>query len=396
MNIRYQIEKGLFAVENTAFMQPVYNVDGKDLCDFVYEASLGQRTLKNGGEEETVRYRSASKKDIALELTMRSFPGSAIVRWRYALVSDGAHKLTKPAGRDRLQYFTLPMPCGACTEIHLSEFDSIAHTFAPTYVPVDRSDIEVGTDVMGPILLFEGQESSCLFAYEHGSETPDRYLQFVLNGQLTVEAVKGNYWHNKPLVREVSVWFEYGCAATRAELLKHYRTFFLKYICENPASRTPYIFYNTWNGQERNKYFNGRPYLETLNLEHTLKEIDIAYRMGIEVFVIDTGWYNKTGDWIVDDVRFPDHLKQIKAKLDGYGMKLGLWFNPIVAAKSTAIFREHPEYVVGKIDVDEERELAEQFGIQSIPTLVVIKNGEVVNTAVGGRPKDAILALLKD
>jgi thioredoxin 1 len=56
---------------------------------------------------------------------------------------------------------------------------------------------------------------------------------------------------------------------------------------------------------------------------------------------------------------------------------------------------EHPEYVVGKIDVDEERELAEQFGIQSIPTLVVIKNGEVVNTAVGGRPKDAILALLQ-
>ena len=59
------------------------------------------------------------------------------------------------------------------------------------------------------------------------------------------------------------------------------------------------------------------------------------------------------------------------------------------------IAEEHPEYVVAKIDVDEERELAEQFGIQSIPTLVVIKNGEVVNTAVGGRPKDAILALLQ-
>ncbi|MCQ2432630.1 MAG: alpha-galactosidase, partial [Clostridia bacterium] len=78
----------------------------------------------------------------------------------------------------------------------------------------------------------------------------------------------------------------------------------------------------------------------------TLKEIDIAHRMGIEVFVIDTGWYNKTGDWIVDDVRFPDHLKEVKARLDSYGMKLGLWFNPIVAAKSTAIFREHPEYVI--------------------------------------------------
>ena len=56
---------------------------------------------------------------------------------------------------------------------------------------------------------------------------------------------------------------------------------------------------------------------------------------------------------------------------------------------------EHPEYVIAKIDVDEEPELAQEFGIQSIPTLVVIKNGEVVNTAMGARPKDAILALLQ-
>ena len=73
------------------------------------------------------------------------------------------------------------------------------------------------------------------------------------------------------------------------------------------------------------------------------------------------------------------------------------WCGPcrMIAPFIEQIADEYPEYVVGKIDVDEERELAEQFGIQSIPTLVVIKNGEVVNTAVGGRPKDAILALLQ-
>ena len=56
---------------------------------------------------------------------------------------------------------------------------------------------------------------------------------------------------------------------------------------------------------------------------------------------------------------------------------------------------EHPEYVVCKIDVDEEPELAQAYGVQSIPTLVVLKNGEVANIAVGGRPKAAILDLLK-
>ena len=48
---------------------------------------------------------------------------------------------------------------------------------------------------------------------------------------------------------------------------------------------------------------------------------------------------------------------------------------------------------VGKINVDDEPALASQFGIVSIPTLIVIKNGEVVNKAIGVRPKEKILEL---
>ena len=55
---------------------------------------------------------------------------------------------------------------------------------------------------------------------------------------------------------------------------------------------------------------------------------------------------------------------------------------------------ERPDIKVGKINVDEEVELASQFGIMSIPTLVVIENGNIVNQAMGARPKDAILAML--
>jgi thioredoxin 1 len=49
---------------------------------------------------------------------------------------------------------------------------------------------------------------------------------------------------------------------------------------------------------------------------------------------------------------------------------------------------------VGKVNVDENPELAAQFGVMSIPTLVVMKNGQVVNQAMGARPKKAILAML--
>ena len=55
---------------------------------------------------------------------------------------------------------------------------------------------------------------------------------------------------------------------------------------------------------------------------------------------------------------------------------------------------EHPDIKVGKINVDEEVELASQFGIMSIPTLVVIENGKIVNQAMGARTKEAILGML--
>ena len=55
---------------------------------------------------------------------------------------------------------------------------------------------------------------------------------------------------------------------------------------------------------------------------------------------------------------------------------------------------ERPDIKVGKINVDEEAELASQFGIMSIPTLVVIENGKIVNQAMGARQKESILGML--
>ncbi len=60
-----------------------------------------------------------------------------------------------------------------------------------------------------------------------------------------------------------------------------------------------------------------------------------------------------------------------------------------------AVAGEREDIVVGKINVDEEPELAGKFGVMSIPTLVVIKNGEVVNRVTGARPKAQVLALLE-
>ena len=58
------------------------------------------------------------------------------------------------------------------------------------------------------------------------------------------------------------------------------------------------------------------------------------------------------------------------------------------------IAKERPDIKVGKINVDEQPELAQQFRVMSIPTLVVMKDGKVVAQAMGARPKQAILAML--
>lgn len=72
------------------------------------------------------------------------------------------------------------------------------------------------------------------------------------------------------------------------------------------------------------------------------------------------------------------------------------WCGPcrMVVPLVEEIAKERSDIKVVKINVDEEQELAMQFGVISIPTLVVMKNGKIVNQVTGARPKAQILAML--
>ncbi|MBE5038057.1 thioredoxin [Subdoligranulum sp. DSM 109015] len=72
------------------------------------------------------------------------------------------------------------------------------------------------------------------------------------------------------------------------------------------------------------------------------------------------------------------------------------WCGPcrMVSPVVDEIADERSDILVGKVNVDEQRELAAQFGVMSIPTLVVLKNGKEVQRSVGARPKSQILAML--
>ncbi len=97
---------------------------------------------------------------------------------------------------------------------------------------------------------------------------------------------------------------------------------------------------------------------------------------------------------VVTKVNFDDFKKSDKTVLlDFYAD----WCGPcrMVSPIVDQIAEENPQYLVGKINVDNEPELAQAFGVVSIPTLVVMKNGEVVAQSAGARPKQQILDMLK-
>lgn len=74
------------------------------------------------------------------------------------------------------------------------------------------------------------------------------------------------------------------------------------------------------------------------------------------------------------------------------------WCGPcrMVSPLVDEIANEHPEIKVCKINVDEQPELAAQFQVMSIPTLMVVKNGQITQRVVGARPKAQILALVQE
>ncbi len=73
------------------------------------------------------------------------------------------------------------------------------------------------------------------------------------------------------------------------------------------------------------------------------------------------------------------------------------WCGPcrMVSPIVEEIAEQNPQYLIGKINVDQEPELAQKFHVLSIPTLVVLKDGNIISQSAGARPKAEILAMLK-
>ena len=337
-----------WSLENRASSQiyrfgcPVFPLGGKTVAATLKEVRAGGAVekLKNGVTECSFAGPLMARPSLLLRMTFRIAPDNPVVRFRYSLENQGAEAAAFEQADGPLTYLSTSLAnMSRVKEVRLSDFNSMLHSDTVSEFNVPQRWFTGRLNVAGPILIGEGEDhEALLLAYEHGSQMPDTFLRFDLQPDRVVKlvAVKGNYLSGQALKVFDTVWME-AAVSPAGRVAGHFRTFVRKYLEVEGESRRPYLLYNTWNFQERNKWWNGKGYFTSYNQERMLQEIDIAHRLGLEIFVMVTGWHGKTGDWEVDRQRFPDGLETIKARLDQHGMKLGLWFNPTMAAVSSKI-----------------------------------------------------------
>lgn len=337
-----------------SFHPPDFEIDGKFISTktSVFALIGAPEKLINGTSEYTVEGNLSEIPDMTLRIIFRVPENNPIIKFRYELLSKSTHKLTKTNGTDRISYINVSLKgLNSVKEIRFSEFNEMVHSFCLSERTIEPKSFSDSISLMGPMMAGSDGSNSFLVAYEHGSQVPDKFLEYKLSPDksITLKAFKGNYYNGYQVDSTHSyqtIWFEAGAVAGDMDLLaSNYRNFVLHSMSLNSESRKPYIYYNTWNFQERNRHWYKKPYLADMTLERMMKEIDVAHRMGIEVFVIDAGWFEKTGDWTPSFKRFPDGLKTISRKLKDNGMKLGLWFNPTVAAVSSNMLKNHSDCV---------------------------------------------------
>ena len=327
------------------FSWPLFEINNGDVIAAPTDFRLTDRKFLNDAIEQLTFFGCFGNR-LTLTMHLRVCKDTPFVRFQYQLCAEGVARMTKQGG-EKLIYLSYPSEKHAeRTEVRLSEYDALAHTYRLREIPAFAHE----QDLMGPILTEQRGDSCMLTAYEHGSMYPDLYICFQqTDGGIAIRAVKGNYWDGQPLREQPfdGVWLQLGAVkGNEYDLAEAYRIFQLSYCCLNRESRKPYIFYNTWAFQERNKFYNGLEYLSSMNEARIEKEIEIAYQMGVDVFVIDTGWYRKTGDWETNIERFPSGMKHIHDLLEARGIKLGLWFAPPAAALTSEILKRYPSSIL--------------------------------------------------
>ena len=142
-----------------------------------------------------------------------------------------------------------------------------------------------------------------------------------------------------------ATWSGQGLNGMSQQFHRYVRRQLLSFTSAQPRQ----VHLNTWEGI----YFDHNP-------EYIMQMATQAAEMGVERFIIDDGWFtgrndDKTalGDWFVDEDKYPQGLEPVIAHVLNQGMTFGLWVEPEMISKNSALYRQHPDWLLQLSDYEQ-------------------------------------------
>ncbi len=122
-----------------------------------------------------------------------------------------------------------------------------------------------------------------------------------------------------------------------------FHDFYREHLIRSPWKKKPRpVLINNWEGT----YFD-------INEEKIVEMAAVAKEMGIDLFVLDDGWFGQRdsdnsslGDWSTDKRKLPNGIEGLADKIHDLGLLFGLWFEPEMVSPGTRIWNEHPDWVI--------------------------------------------------
>ena len=140
------------------------------------------------------------------------------------------------------------------------------------------------------------------------------------------------------------------------------------------------VLVNNWEGT----YFD-------FNEEKILEIAKEAAGLGIELFVLDDGWFGKRnedncslGDWYVNKEKLPEGINGLAEKINQYGMKFGLWFEPEMVSPDSDLYRKHPDWCIhvpGRMRTECRNQLTLDLSRPEVCDYIVDAVSQVLDTA---------------
>ncbi len=327
-----------------AFSPPEMELDGKvhPLVPTTWHA----RSVETQGSRQ-IHHWEGPLTDLAgldLRLRVELQPDEPVVRFSWQLIAHHDWRLTKQTGHDRITYFRCASdrPTVGVDDIRLGSFLHRIHSYRPEVVHLDAQ----AADAVGPLLMGSMADAAWLLAYEHGSPATHPYLRFTRHpGGWQLEAVQGNYVADQVL-ESGAIWssLTFQCALQSGsveQLTDRYRRYLMYGLAPRPSAREPVMTYNTWFFQEKHRWEHRQNYWDTMTPDRLVAELDVAHQLGVEVFVLDSGWHGTPGSWPVAADRFPTGLDPVIDRARSYGMRLGLWMAPeLLSAQDAPAFHD--------------------------------------------------------